>query len=62
MPTISFDFNRLCERGAPMIDLFRLRDTDAVPKWFFPRSHGVPRVDDRQVLSGIILGNRKSLR
>jgi transposase len=28
----------------------------------FPRSHGVPRVDDRRVLSGIIFINRNGLR
>ena len=31
-------------------------------KPFFPRSHGVPRVDDRRVLSGIIFVNRNGLR
>lgn len=29
---------------------------------FFPKSHGEPRVDDRRVLSGIILFNRNGLR
>ena len=29
---------------------------------FFPKSHGVPRVDDRRVLSGIIFTNRNGLR
>lgn len=29
---------------------------------FFPKSHGKPHVDDRQVLSGIILINRNDLR
>ena len=29
---------------------------------FFPESHGVPRVDDRRVLSGIIFINRNGLR
>jgi transposase len=29
---------------------------------YFPKSHGVPRVDDRRVLSGIIFINRNSLR
>ncbi len=28
----------------------------------FPKSHGVPRVDDRRVLSGIIFINRNGLR
>ena len=29
---------------------------------YFPKSHGVPRVDDRRVLSGIIFINRNGLR
>ncbi len=29
---------------------------------YFPKSQGVPRVDDRRVLSGIIFINRNSLR
>lgn len=29
---------------------------------FFPKSHGVPRFDDRRVLSGIIFINRNGLR
>jgi putative transposase len=29
---------------------------------FFPLSHGVPRVDDKRVLSGIIVINRNGLR
>ena len=28
----------------------------------FPQSHGVPRVDDRRVISGIIFGIRNGLR
>ena len=28
----------------------------------FPKSHGKPRVDDRRVLSGIVLINRNGLR
>lgn len=28
---------------------------------YFPKSHGVPRVDDRRVLSGIIFINRNGL-
>ena len=28
---------------------------------YFPKSHGVPRVDDRRVLSGIICINRNGL-
>lgn len=29
---------------------------------FFPKSHGVPRVDDQRVLIGIIFLNRNNLR
>ena len=29
---------------------------------YFPRSHGVPRVDDRRIVSGIIFVNRNGLR
>jgi transposase len=29
---------------------------------FFPRSHGVPRVDDRRVISGIVYVIRKGLQ
>ena len=29
---------------------------------YFPKSHGVPRVDDRRILSGIIFINRNGLR
>ena len=29
---------------------------------YFPKSHGVPRVDDRRFLSGIIFINRNGLR
>jgi len=29
---------------------------------YFPRSHGVPRVDDRRILSGIIFVMRNGLR
>ena len=29
---------------------------------YFPKSHGVPRVDGRRVLSGIIFFNRNGLR
>jgi transposase len=28
---------------------------------YFPKSHGVPRVDDRRVLSGIIFINRNGV-
>jgi hypothetical protein len=46
-----------------MSDLFWLTEAQmARPKPFFPLSHGVPRVDDRRVLSGIIFINRNGLR
>ena len=46
-----------------MSDLFRLTDAQMTRlKPFFPLSHGVPRVDDRRVLSGIIFINRNGLR
>ena len=46
-----------------MSDLFWLTDDQmARLKPFFPLSHGVPRVDDRRVLSGIIFVNRNGLR
>jgi transposase len=31
-------------------------------KPFFPRSHGIPRVDDRRVVSGIVFVIRNGLR
>ena len=46
-----------------MSDLFWLTDVQMERlKPFFPRSHGVPRVDDKRVLSGIIFINRNGLR
>ncbi len=46
-----------------MSDLFWLTDAQmARLEPFFPKSHGKPRVDDRRVLSGIILINRTGLR
>ena len=46
-----------------MSDLFWLTDAQmARLKPFFPLSHGVPRVDDKRVLSGIIFVNRNGLR
>ena len=46
-----------------MSDLFWLTDEQLERlKPFFPLSHGVPRVDDRRVLSGIIFINRNGLR
>jgi len=49
--------------GCQMSDLYWLTDEQmARLKPFFPVSHGVPRVDDRRVLSGIIFINRNGLR
>ena len=46
-----------------MGDLFWLTEAQMERlKPFFPLSHGVPRVDDRRVLSGIIFVNRNGLR
>jgi transposase len=46
-----------------MSDLFWLTESRMERlKPFFPLSHGVPRVDDRRVLSGIIFVNRNGLR
>jgi transposase len=46
-----------------MSDLYWLTDEQmARLKPFFPLSRGVPRVDDRRVLSGIIFINRNGLR
>jgi transposase len=49
--------------GVMMSNLYWLTDAQMVRLWpFFPKSHGVPRVDDRRVLSGIIFINRNGLR
>ena len=46
-----------------MSDLFWLTDAQMERlKPFFPLSHGVPRVDDKRVLSGITFINRNGLR
>ena len=46
-----------------MSNLFWLTDAQmARLRPYFPKSHGKPRVDDRRVLSGIILINRNGLR
>ena len=46
-----------------MSDLFWLsEDQLAKVKPYFPLSHGVPRVDDRRVVSGIIFVIRNGLR
>ena len=49
--------------GVIMSNLFWLTDVQMERlRPFFPKSHGVPRVDDRRVLSGIIFINRNGLR
>jgi len=46
-----------------MTDMFLLSDAQmARISPFFPLSHGVPRVDDRRVISGIIFVIRNGLR
>jgi transposase len=46
-----------------MSDLLWLSDRQmAVIEPFFPLAHGVPRVDDRRVLSGIVFVIRNGLR
>ena len=46
-----------------MTDLFLLSDDQmARISPFFPLSHGIPRLDDRRVTSGIIFVIRKGLR
>ncbi len=46
-----------------MSDLYWLTDAQmAKLEPFFPKSHGMPRVDDKRVLSGIIFINRNGLR
>lgn len=46
-----------------MSDLFGLSGTQmAQLEPFFPKSHGKPRVDDRRLLSGIIVLNIYGLR
>ena len=46
-----------------MTDMFLLSDAQmAQISPFFPLSHGVPRVDDSRVISGIILVIRSGLR
>ncbi len=49
--------------GVSMSNLFWLTEVQMERlRPFFPKSHGVPRVDDRRVLSGIIFINRNGLR
>ena len=46
-----------------MSDLFWLSDKQMLRiEGYFPLSHGVPRVDDRRVISGIIFVIRNGLR
>jgi transposase len=45
-----------------MSNLYWLREAQmARLRPYFPKSHGVPRVDDRRVLSGIIFINRNGV-
>jgi putative transposase len=49
--------------GVVMTDLFLLSEAQMRRiEPFFPLSHGVPRVDDRRVISGIIFVIRNGLR
>jgi len=51
------------KRAVNMADVFWLTDTQmARLRPYFPKSHDKPRVDDRCVVSGIILFNRNGLR
>ncbi len=57
----------VCDSGSArrltMSDLYWLTEEQlARLAWYFPKSHGKPRVDDRRVLSGIIFVNRNGLR
>jgi len=46
-----------------MSDLFFLTDEQMDRLWsFFPKSHGITRIDDRRVLSSIIFVTRNGLR
>jgi transposase len=45
-----------------MSNLYWLSEAQTARLWpYFPKSHGVPRVDDRRVLSGIIFINRNGV-
>ena len=49
--------------GAAMADLFRLTEAQVERiSPFFSLSHGIPRVDDQRVVSGIIHVIRNGLR
>ena len=46
-----------------MSNLYLLSEDQIARLWpYFPQNYGVPRVDDRRVLSSIILINRNGLR
>jgi putative transposase len=46
-----------------MIDLIWLTETQMLKiEPYFPSSHGIPRVDDRRIISGIIFVIRNGLR
>ncbi|MBB5724061.1 transposase [Loktanella ponticola] len=50
-------------KGGMMSNLYWLSETQMERlRPYFPKSHGVPRVDDRRVLSGIVCINRNGLR
>ena len=59
----SLDLCNRASRGCRMSDQFWLTGGQMERlKPFFPSSHGVSRVDDRRVLSGVIFFNRNGLR
>ena len=46
-----------------MDDLFLLSEAQMRPiERFFPLSHGIPRVDDRRIISGIVFVIKNGLR
>jgi len=54
---------RAPKNGGIMSNLFWLSEEQmARLRPYFPKSHGKPRVDDRRVLSRIVLFNRNGLR
>ena len=63
MISVALRDSRLRKRSGDMSNLYWLTDEQmAKLAPFFPKSHGKPRVDDKRVLSGIILINRNDLR
>jgi putative transposase len=52
-----------CEGGIAMSDLIWLTEAQMRKiEPYFPLSHGIPRVDDRRIISGIIFVIRNGLR